>query len=98
MFDTAHAHEPIFTKNSVQLDRDDAWVHDIYCRHLKPKGSEEIPPVDLARQLIKDVIRSRCTNLEILYKSNDRPAKPFQERVHMVIEALETPTFNGTSI
>ncbi len=95
MFDTTHAHESI-SEEAVWLDRNDAWVHSVYCRHLKPKGSEDIPSIDVARQLIMDLIKIRCINLERLYKSNNRPVKPFQERVQMVIEALNTSPYNGS--
>ena len=97
MFDNTHAHEFISEEETVKLDQDDGWVHEIYRRHLKPKGSKEIP-VEVARQLIMDEIEIRCINLETFYKNNSRPAKPFQERVQLVVTALETLSYNESSI
>ena len=95
MFDNTPAHKFI-SEETVQLDQDDAWVHNIYCRHLKPKASEEVPPVEVARQFIRDEIRTRCTNLERLFRNNGRPDLPFHERVQLVIEALDTIPYNGS--
>lgn len=95
MFDHTHVHESI-EEEAVKLDQDDAWVHDIFCRHLKHKVAEKNPPAAVARQLIRDEIKTRCTNLERFFRSNGRPDLPFHERVHMVIEALDTIPYNGS--
>lgn len=98
MLDNNHTHEFISEEEAVRLDQSDSWVQYIYYRHLKPKGSEDTPSIDVARQLIKDEIRTRCANLERLFRSNGRPAKPFQERVQLVVTALETLSYNESSI
>ena len=97
MYDNTHAQEPIFEEGTVNLDQDDEWVDKIYCRHLKPKESEETLSPKLARELIEIEIKNRCTKLAHFYECNKLPAKPFSERVHMVIEALEMPSFIGYS-
>ena len=96
MFDHTHVHESI-SEETVKLKQDDAWVLEIYRRHLKPKEPEKIS-VEVARQLIKNKIEIRCINLETFYKNNSRPAKPFQERVQLVVKALETLSYNESSI
>ncbi len=97
MFDSSPSKEAPTTldEEPVVLDKDATWIISTYLHLCKKSEDAERPSLEEARTEVITEIQSRCRRLHNLYVSTKQPLKSHQERVHLVIAALDTPPYNG---